>query len=361
MKVFKAFLLIAVWLCCTSTASGSWDIGSTPEDRAALFDYILDKTMDREAFSPIKNKTLHLDIKKGMLGYRKELIEADTDEKIFYALIKISNARKDRHLRVNLVDGGLQVDPFETKQAPIRFAADYGTPGVHFHFVADYAKNISDFADQSPGIGDKLVRINGQTVSDYLAQIEPYIRYSTVKGLWWKFAEELSLKHYRIPQSFYRENVTFELEDNSGRRYSLVLPFLEDDAIRWQGFWKSHGDARYPGFNMEFSTQTYDLYRPQDGKKVLLLDWYGFRENLIADMDRLMDYASKKDLLDYAIICDGSRSRGGSKGVYALQRLLPKSFKTTFGNLRLSDITEAFVREKRNQFNRRQINDGRCQ
>ncbi|MGD8540450.1 MAG: hypothetical protein PVI66_17190, partial [Candidatus Aminicenantes bacterium] len=75
---------------------------STPEDRAALFDYLLAKTMERESFSLIKNRKLGLDVKKEMLRFREELIAADTDEKLYYALVKISNSRKDRHLKVSL-------------------------------------------------------------------------------------------------------------------------------------------------------------------------------------------------------------------------------------------------------------------
>ncbi len=78
----------------------------TREDRAALFDYLLEKTLERESLSPIKHETLGLDVEKEMRRYRDELLDADTDEKLYYALVKISNARKDRHLTVGLVEGG---------------------------------------------------------------------------------------------------------------------------------------------------------------------------------------------------------------------------------------------------------------
>jgi hypothetical protein len=313
--------------------------------------------MAREAFSPIKNQILQLDIKKEMLRYRDEMIAADTDEELFYTLIKISNARKDRHLSVNLVDGGLEIGQFEPKHAPVRFAVDYGTPGDYFLFLADYGQNISDHASDPPEIGDKLISINGQPVDDYLAAMEPYIRYSTTNGLWWKFAEALPTNTYRFPQHLYRKQLTARLERRNGEQYDLTLPYLKAGEVKWTGFWKSHGDHRYSGFSLVFSTQTYDLYRPDNGKKVLLLDWYGFRENLVRDMDRLVDYASKNRLLDHAVIWDGTRSRGGSKGAYAIQRLSPKPFKTTFGNVRLSDITEAFVKQKREAYEQRSITD----
>ena len=135
---------------------------STPEDRAALFDYILAKTLEREAFSPIKNRRLGLDIEKEMQKYRSELIAADTDEKLFYALVKISNARKDRHLKVSLVEGGLSLpgavgDDFLIPHAPIRFYVDFSRPGYYFVFVSDYAQNIRDYAeDKFPEIAPNI-------------------------------------------------------------------------------------------------------------------------------------------------------------------------------------------------------------
>jgi hypothetical protein len=131
------------------------------------------------------------------------------------------------------------------------------------------------------------------------------------------------------------------------------LPYLSPETIEWEGI----GEQHYPGFELLFSTQTYNLYRGNGNKKILLLDWYGFRENLVKDIDRLMGYASEHQLLDSAVIFDGTRSRGGSKGAYAIQRLSAKPFKTTFGNLRLSDIIPTFVDQKRQQYEQRQILD----
>jgi hypothetical protein len=340
---------------------------STPEDRAALFEYLLEKTMARESFSHVKNQNLSLDVKKEMLRYRDELVAADTDEKLYYALVKISNARKDRHLKVSLVKGGLTlpettgvdlhnypVAGAKIPHASVRFAVDYGTPRKYFIFVSDYSKDIADFVGKNiPEIGDKLLAINRQPISDYRRAIEPYHRYSTIEGFWWKFAAWIPQKSYQFPPSFYRERVTYLLERKTGEKYSITLPYLLPEKIVWEGF----GGRRFPGFALDFSTETYDLYRRGDGKKVILLVWHGFRSNLVADIDRLMDYAVEHKLLDHDIILDGTRSRGGSKGAYAVRRLSPKPFKTTFGNLKLSDVTQAFIERKRQQFNQRRILD----
>ena len=336
---------------------------STPEDRAALFDYLVEKTMAREAFSPIKNERLGLNVEAAMCAYRDELIAADTDEKLFYAFLKISNARKDRHLSVSPVEGGLWLSswgpppdslaapsPLET---PIRFAADYGTPGQYFAFVGDYAERLQAYAGSPDvAVGDKLVAVNDQPFNDYVKAIKPYIRHSTVEGFWWKFAERISQKHYHTPPSFYREQATYTLERADGTRYTLSLPYLNPDSMAWSG----HGTPQYSGFHLVHDWQTYDLY-VHDEKRVILLDWYGFRENLVADVDSLMTYAEEQALLDHAIIIDATRSRGGSLGAYAVQHLSTKPFKTTLGNLRLSDVIEPFIAEKRADYAARTVND----
>jgi hypothetical protein len=357
--IYKLCFMIAVLLLSYVFISCSADVGSR-EDRAALFDYILAKTIERESFSPVKNDNLQLDVVKEMEKYRDELIAADTDEKLFYALLKISNARKDRHLNINLVKGGITLpqtagvaksrslgEPEPILHAPIRFSVDYGKPNHYFVFVSDLAKNIEEYTEGIlPEIGDKLMAINGQGIEDYRKAKEPYHRYSTVEGFWWKFALWIPQKSFQFPPSFYRESITFDLVRKDGKRYEIVVPYLSPEKIEWRGI----GEQNYPGFELLFSTETYNLYKDSGNKKILLLDWYGFREDLVKDMDRLMDYAAEHKLLDHAVIFDGTRSRGGSKGAYAIQRLSPKPFKTTFGNLRLSDIIPFFVDLKRNQY-----------
>jgi hypothetical protein len=256
-------ILISVFLFALSSKIAADT--STPEDRAALFEYLLEKTMARESFSPVKNQNLNLDIKKEMLRYRDELVAADTDEKLYYALAKISNARKDRHLKVSLVKGGLTlpettgVDLYnypipgaKIPHAPVRFAVDYKTPGKYFIFVSDYSKDIADFIGKNlPEIGDKLLAINRQPIADYRRAIEPYHRYSTTKGFWWKFAAWIPQKSYQFPPSFYRERVTYLLERKTGEKYSITLPYLLPEKIVWEGF----GEPHYPGFSLDFSTE----------------------------------------------------------------------------------------------------------
>ncbi len=364
MKLFLTVFLLASGCCAALFAQNR---AGTAEGRAALFEYILAKTLEREAFSPVKNNRLGLEVEKALRSHRDELIAADTDAKLYYALVKISNARKDRHLKVSLVKGGLEpagggegepsnypLTDASHLHAPIRFAVDYGAPGRYFFFVSDAAKNLADFAGKNlPEVGDKLIAINDQPIAEYFKAIEPYHRYSTANNLWWQVASWMPQKSAEFPPAFYRANFAATLERRDGQRYSVTLPYLQPDVINWKGT----NERRYSGFRLLFSTQTYDFYVHDAGKPVVLLAWHGFRENLVADVDRLLDYAQKNGLLDHALIWDGTRSRGGSKGAYALQRFSPKPFKVTFGNLRLSDVTKPFIEEKRQQFARRKLVD----
>ena len=338
---FLLFFFIA-GSCAAGQESAS---RSTTEERAALFDELIEKTRGREAFSPIKNQLLGFDPIDEMMKYRQEMIDADNDEKLFNVLVKISNARKDAHLRV---------DPVERLHAPLRFMVDYTRPDKHFLFVADYSKYIAeDTGGVVPRIGDKLVSVNGAPISDYFKQVEPYLRYSTVNGLWWKFAEAIPIRTFRIPVNLEAESFVCELENADGERYELNLPYLNKDAIAWEGFYKDYGDDRYPDFSLLYSTDSYKLYINELEKEILLLVWRLFGENLVNDVDRLMSYASDNGLLDHQVIFDGTRSGGGLNSGYLIRRLTSKPFKTTFGNLKISDVTEEFIRRKKSQYARR--------
>lgn len=349
-------LLLAASFACSSS-----EFQSTPEDRAALFEYIYDATLEREAFSPVKDSILGIDIADEMSRFRDELTEAETAEELYYALVKISNARKDRHLSVSLIDGGLTLsDTAGTYQsnypvsgstvlhAPITFAADFGGGPPHptdlaavdyAVFVADYAEDIGNhIIGEPPIVGDEVITVNGMSIADYVAAVEPYHRYSTTNGFWWQFATWLPQLSRQFPPSVYKEQLELELQRGDGTQYQLALPYVDPSTISWSGF----GERHYPDFDFIYSTESYDLYL-SDRYPVVLLSWHGFREDLVEATDRLMAYASEHDLLDHALIVDATRSRGGSLGAYAVRRLSPKPFKTTFGNLKISDASTLFA------------------
>jgi hypothetical protein len=370
MRSLRGFLVSTAILAitfCGDYAGPTPRGAGTAAQRESLFDYILERTQEREAFSPVKNARLELDPMEAMRSLRDEVIEADTEEKLFYALEKVSNARKDRHLEVGLVPGGITLpDPagveMETElgppssvlQAPVRFAQDYGAPGRFAIFVTDHSTNDAHFANgPRPALGDRVLSVNSLSADEYHRAAEPYHRYSTVEKLRWVMAEALPQRTRILPGSFYGETLNLELEGADGDRYTVSLPYLHPDSIPWAEVAEPH----YPDFREVFSTPTYDLLLPDDGRPVVLLRWYGFRETLIEDVDRLMAHASAEGLLEHDLIVDATRSGGGSRGAYALQRLTPRSFRTTFGNLRISDVTDAFITQAREEYRQRSLLD----
>ncbi|NUQ35425.1 MAG: hypothetical protein HUU29_10855 [Planctomycetaceae bacterium] len=329
---------------------------STAEDREALFTYLCEKTLAREAFSAIKYEKLKMDPKQAMLALREEFVAADTEERLFYALCAMSNTRKDRHLRVSLIDGGLKLShtagvdkgvwPMsrdDIAEAPIRFANDYGQEDHYFLFVADYARNIEQLSGGVlPDIGDRVTDVGGVSFAEYVQRVEPYQRYSTHQGLWFALAQGLGLRSYHVPPWIVGEQLELELERRSGGRYRLTLPYLPHGTIEWN----DPAPRAYSGFTQIFKRDTFDLY--QHAKHaVLLIDWHLFGSKLLDDVDEMMALAKAQNMLDHALIFDGTQGGGGARGVYLMQRLVSQSFTPTFGNLRISDVTEAFIEQRR--------------
>jgi len=311
------------------------------EDRQALFDYIIEKTKDRESFSPAKEKALNFNPIKNMLALRQEVLSASNDTELYYALQKLSAARKDRHLSIDVIEGGLELTEMKEGQAPIRFHPDFKSESYAF-FVSDLGKNANKSTKgKPPELGDMLVGVNGQSLQDYIEKAKVYTRYSTINNMLMRMAYSLSEKSYDLPPSFYEEKLTLQLKSADGKTYTSVMDY--ENEVEWI---RGRADKNYAGYKKEesFNFDSFELYIPTDPEeKNLVLWWYGFRGDLPDASDALIAYADKNDMLDYDLIIDAVDSRGGSQGAYAIARLTSKPFKTTGGNLKLSDITDDFI------------------
>ena len=337
---------------CQPSAQESASAAGTQGLRSALFDSILAWTADRAAFSPPKNTALGFDPLEAMATLRETVIRADSEEALFYALLRLSNARRDRHLSVALVPGGLSLrneaglpawdreDTPDPNTTPIRVLPGYGQ-GRPTYFIADVAQG-TDFSGEAPSPGDRIVSVNGMSVAAFEEAAMPYIRHSSLGGFRWKLAEAMPLNTALFPPEFGGEYLALELENAEGSVFSSTLPYVAEEGLEWTGW----AEPAYPGFALQWSTPTYDLYLPDDGRKVILLQWHRFSATLIEDLDRLTDIGEAEGLLDRAVIFDATRSGGGSLGPYAVQRIQPRPFKTTFGTLQISDVIEPFVRER---------------
>lgn len=349
-----ASVIVVLLAACDAPPGG--EAGSaigTREARAELFDTIVARTLRREAVSPIKNERLRLDLEAAMSRWRDAVVDAETEADLFYALARVSNARRDRHLEIRLVPGGIQlpdsagvgvVDGPESDapHAPIRVLPDY-TFGSSDYFVSDLSRTPGQLPDPAPGAGDRIVSVNGVAMNERMQAMLPYVRSSTDAGERWQVAELLPMRTAALPGSFYQPTLELELERANGTRYPVSVEYFDPAGIEWADLAEPH----YPGFSHVVSTPTWDLHAPDDGSPVLVLKWYGFRETLVEDVDSLVALASRRDWLDRSLIVDATRSRGGSGGAYAVQRLSPLPFQTTFGNLRLSDAAVTWMEGKK--------------
>ncbi len=336
---------------------------STAHDRLLLFDDICDKILRRDAFVPGKLRDLGVDVRSELLRCRDQIVSAQSDEALLYGLLKFSCARKDPHVRVFLVPGGLRlssapeitkptrIDQLSVETAPIKFTVDH-SPGKELTIIVADVAGVGGVDATTLGItpGDLLVGVNGVSFDDYMSFVEPYSRYATRENLFWRVAKKIPQRTPEYPPYFFRDELHLTLQRTDDSIYSVRLPYYPPSTdMTWTGSWKEFGDFRYPGFSKAFSTSSYDFYR-HETRPVVLLDWYRFDQDLLENMQRLLDFAEKNELFDHDVIFDATRSRGGSLGAATVRCLTPKPFKTTFGNLRISDIVEPFTQYMHQRF-----------
>jgi len=357
-------ILTALLSGCLVDAGAPPDPVGTPELREALFDSILVRTARREAFSQPKNEALGYEPLAEMERFRAAVVGSETEDDLFYALAALSNARKDRHLSLGLVPGGLQPsftdgleawegsDPPDPRTAPVRIQADYGE-GTEGYFVAELARGGA--AQPAMVAGSRITSVNGVPTGEFEEAALPFIRHSTVAGFRWKLAEALPLRTALFPPGFLGDSLVLVLAEPDGSESTVSLPYLDPDELAWEG----SSEPSYPGFSLQWSTPTFDLHLPEDGRRLLLLQWHRFESSsLIRDVDRLVAQARAEGFLDHALVFDATRSGGGSLGAYAVQHIQPRPFKTTFGTLRISDVIQPFIDEKEEEFQEERVFDG---
>ena len=308
-----------------------------PPDRlAVLFDEILEKTERREAFSDVKEKAGSFSALEEMRGLRAEFVAAATEEELFYALVKLSNARRDRHLSVNPVEGGLKVPETPDLAAPVLVLPDFSDLNDPQFFVARVGPELP-----SPKPGDLIVAVNGRTTAEYVAEFSQWIRHSTRYGLTWHMARELPLQVRNVPPRLYSGTLNLSLENAAGERYNVSLPYGDPDthSVRLE--------PEYEGFEPEMERENFHVH-VSEADRIVLLQWLDFERSLIQDVMDLMELAERDELLDHDLIIDVRRSSGGSFGAYAIQRLVSQPFRTTFGNVRISDAGEALIERFQN-------------
>ena len=142
-------------------------------------------------------------------------------------------------------------------------------------------------------------------------------------------------RHY-VPPSLYSERLNLTLEDPSGQRYDVALPYR--DGCRGYSLIRPR-----TGFDEVMRRESFRLRLDRD-REIILLDWRNFdREYLIQDVVALTEYAEQERILDWDMVIDVTYSGGGSWGAYVIQRLVDWPFRTTFSRTRLSDLGKELV------------------
>ena len=340
LRVVPAALCLAAaggWAGCgLPEESPGTPLEVSPERLGALFDEIIEKTERREAFSERKEARLSFSPLADMRALRAEFVAAETEEDLFHALVKLSNARRDRHLSVNPVEGGLQVPETPELAAPVLVLPDFSDLDDPEFFVAQVGMGLS-----SPEPGDRILAVNGRPIAGYVGEFTRWIRHSTLHGLYWHMAREMPLVVPGVPPHLYSETLDLALEDATGDHYETSLPYGDPDTHQVVP------KPEYPGYETILERENFRVHL-DDGERIVLLQWLDFEYSLIQDVMDLVELAERRELLDHDLILDVRGSSGGSHGAYAIQRLVSRPFRTTFGNVRLSDAGEALIERFRN-------------
>ena len=148
--------------------------------------------------------------------------------------------------------------------------------------------------------------------------------------------------------SLYSERLYFSLERPSGQRYDVALPY-GDDCPSFPQILRLTDP--YTGFVEVMERENFNVLLDRS-RKIILLRWRDFEMDdlaLVNDVNDMMEYAEKEQILDWDMVIDVTYSSGGSGGAFAIQRLVDKPFRTTFGNVRLSDLGEARIERESNR------------
>ncbi|MFO1092404.1 MAG: hypothetical protein U0992_03695 [Planctomycetaceae bacterium] len=239
---------------------------------------------------------------------------------------------------VTPIPEGLAVDATEYSSG-IEFAPDFEQLDARVFCVQRVAHEVQRI-DGAPQVGDVIVAINGQTLVEFDRIVGPYLLYSTLYGRAWALARALGSQPAWWPTALNRGETTYRLRNPERGEYEIRQPGLKADDVSWP----SLPSRTFPGFTVSLSLPSFDLYRSAPGRNIVAFDWKGFtKDNLVDDLAQLVAYSSGNELLDHDVIVDFTRSRGGSDGVLALQVLVGQPFKTTFGDLRISDVIDPFI------------------
>ena len=278
-----------------------------------LFNYLTSSIFAREAFSPIKNQNLHIDLKRQFKENRKSFLQANTDEDLYFEILKLSNLRRDSHLKMKPTF----LESIDKKKLPITFMVVF--EGKSPLFIVDQIAH--GFADAFPDlrIGDELVQVGDMHFEDFIEVTKQYIPSSTNNNHYYRLAEELSTNAFNLSKVVNLNNPVFKFRsiDHSTHRYTFSYHKKRELTFKEL--------RKYKDFNLVLTADNFNTYVHKE-QQILLLEWLDFEEDLPDDVDTLMEWAVHNDKLTHHLIIDATQSSGGINSIYALRRLINKPF-----------------------------------
>ena len=320
----------------------------TSTDRELLLDDIIAKTVAREALSQVKVDFWNIDFPTQAEALRQEYIDADTDLKLYRALLKTIALNKDSHLSLSTVSGGISYSD-NKREIPIIFAPDFTTT-PHQFFIFDKTDGF-DFNTITNGSmiekGDVLIAVNGMDFQTFYNDFQDYFTHSTLRNMDWEIAESLGRHFSFYPENLYPDNAQVEMSfrkpDNN--EYTVTLSwadnysFTDVDEYSIPSRYRIVLNTSVTGTN----SGNFELYR---NGNTLLLNWLDLEDGLTADLAAIHQYMVTNNLLDANIIFFAPFSSGGSGSQEILSILTPYPYKTTFGNVKHSDISDNLARQR---------------
>lgn len=304
----------------------------TIADKNSLFQYIKHSILERNISSIKKNNDLGIDLENQIEAFREEFVTATTDSAMYFSLLKISNLRRDSHLRLKPL---FLPKRYKRKILPITFGLAYeeDNPQLCIDQIARKLDTVYPLLEK----GDRLIAINDKDIDTIIKQARLFMAYSTEKNYHYRFAKYLSRNYYNLSTLIDFDNAVFRFQKKHGEIYDYVLPYRNTRKLSFPE------ESKYDGFDKVLDFENFNVYEDQKSP-LLLLDWFDFEKSLPDDVDSLVVWAIQNNKRNHHVIIDARKSSGGTNCVYALRRLSSKPFKIVKGNIKISDITSDLIR-----------------